>query len=151
MSKNQGFRGWYYFRMGWSTYFAFIFAAINTLTVTYYLAIENLPILKEIFPSFMGYVVIISIIGVPVLTLIGYLHYKKTASFKAESQVFYETNPYWNRMVKNTEITLPMCLIMMQLLTKISKNETLTKNEIDEIADMKDKLEKHIESNSTDS
>ena len=38
--------------MGWGTYFAFIFAAINTLTVTYYLAIENYPVLKAIFPSF---------------------------------------------------------------------------------------------------
>ena len=43
MSRNRGFRGWYYFRMGWSTYFAFMFAAINTLTVTFYLAIEKYP------------------------------------------------------------------------------------------------------------
>ena len=47
MQKKSGFRGWYYFRQGWSLYFAFILAAINTLTVTYYLAIENLPFLKE--------------------------------------------------------------------------------------------------------
>ena len=47
------YRSWYYFRTGWATYFAFILAAINTLTVTYYLAIENLPMLKEIFPSFI--------------------------------------------------------------------------------------------------
>ena len=33
-------------------YFAFIFAAINTLTVTYFLAIENYPALKAVFPSF---------------------------------------------------------------------------------------------------
>ena len=53
MSKNNlGFRGWYYFRTGWSTYFAFILAAINTLTVTYFLAIENYPSLKSIFPQF---------------------------------------------------------------------------------------------------
>ncbi|SVE64402.1 uncharacterized protein METZ01_LOCUS517256, partial [marine metagenome] len=43
MTKNTGFRGWYYFRIGYSSYFAFIFAAINTLTVTYFLAIENYP------------------------------------------------------------------------------------------------------------
>ena len=50
--KNLSFRGWYYFRTGWSTYFAFILAAINTLTVTYFLAIENYPSLKLVFPSF---------------------------------------------------------------------------------------------------
>ena len=52
MSKNKGFRGWFYFRTGWATYFAFIFAAVNSIIVTYYLAIENLPILKEVFPLF---------------------------------------------------------------------------------------------------
>ena len=42
LKKNIGFRFWFYFRSGWSTYFAFLLAALNTLTVTYYLAIENL-------------------------------------------------------------------------------------------------------------
>ena len=52
MNKNNLlFRAWYYFRMGWSTYFAFILAAINTLTVTYFLAIDNYPSLKSVFLS----------------------------------------------------------------------------------------------------
>ena len=34
VKNNLGFRSWYYFRTGWSTYFAFILAALNTLTVT---------------------------------------------------------------------------------------------------------------------
>ena len=50
VKNNLSFRGWFYFRMGWATYFAFIFAAINTLTVTYFLAIENYPFLTIIFP-----------------------------------------------------------------------------------------------------
>ena len=50
--KKLLFRAWFYFRNGWGTYFAFIFAAINTLTVTYFLAIEEYPILNSIFPSF---------------------------------------------------------------------------------------------------
>ena len=52
MKKHDtGYRGWYYFRNGWSIYFAFIFAAINTLVLTYYLAIERAPFLKDIFPN----------------------------------------------------------------------------------------------------
>ena len=62
---NIPFRSWYYFRIGWSTYFAFILAAINTLTVTYFLAIDNYPILKVIFPSFEIYIIIILVIGIP--------------------------------------------------------------------------------------
>ena len=82
-----GFRAWYYFRMGWSTYFAFIFAAINTLTVTYYLAIENYPALKEIFPSFEVYILIICSIGIPLLTIIGYTHFKRTKARKNKSLI----------------------------------------------------------------
>ena len=63
MRANSGFRAWFYFRQGWSTYFAFIFAAINTLTVTYYLAIENYPVLQEIFPTFGHYVITVIAIG----------------------------------------------------------------------------------------
>ena len=63
MSRSIGFRGWFYFRQGWSVYFAFIFAAVNTLTVTYFLAIENYPILKEVFPSFSHYIEIVVAIG----------------------------------------------------------------------------------------
>ena len=66
MKQNLFFRLWFYFRNGWSTYFAFIFAAINTLTVTYFLAIEEYPFLKDLFPTFVLYVVIVSSIGIPI-------------------------------------------------------------------------------------
>ena len=78
MGKNLGFRGWYYFRQGWSLYFAFIFAAINTLTVTYFLAIERIPFLTTIFPSFIHYVVITSSVAIPILVLVGYAHWKNS-------------------------------------------------------------------------
>ena len=102
--QNTGFRAWFYFRMGWSTYFAFIFAAINTLTVTYFLAIENYPLLKEVFPTFLIYVIIITAIGIPLLTLIGYVHFKRTAARKAEVDIGYETNVYQARTLVNSEI-----------------------------------------------
>ena len=86
----KGFRAWYYFRMGWGYYFAFIFAAINTLTVTYFLAIENYPALEVIFPSFEIYIIIICSIGIPLLVTIGYAHYKRTKARKDNS------NSHWN-------------------------------------------------------
>ena len=76
--------------MGWSTYFAFIFAAINTLTVTYYLAIENYPSLKEVFPSFEVYIIIICTTGIPLLTIVGYTHYKRTKARKAEVDILID-------------------------------------------------------------
>ena len=106
MTTSTGFRGWFYFRMGWSTYFAFILAAINTLTVTYFLAIDNYPILNTIFPSFEIYVLIITSIGIPLLIFIGYSHYKKTKAFRSEVDVLLETNPVLRRNAVNTDIIL---------------------------------------------
>ena len=108
------FRAWYYFRQGWSTYLAFVFAAVNTLTVTYFLAINRAPVLKEIFPSFAHYVIIISVIGIPALVLIGYLHYKKTSAYRAETDIVYETNPFVRRMFVNTEILVSLNLQLIE-------------------------------------
>ena len=134
MAKNNlMFRAWYYFRQGWSIYFAFILAAINTLTVTYFLAIDNYPSLKSVFPSFEQYVTIIVVIGVPLLIIIGYAHYKKTQGFKSEIDVLIETNPYQRRSVVNSEINLRLNLQLMSTLLKVAKKEDLSEEEIEEI------------------
>ena len=104
MRNSVSFRGWYYFRMGWATYFAFIFAAINTLTVTYYLAIEKYPVLTGIFPNFVQYVLIIAGIGIPILVIVGYVHYKRTQAFKSEADVLVESNPYQRRNIVNIQL-----------------------------------------------
>ena len=122
VKTSTGFRGWYYFRMGWSTYFAFILAAINTLTVTYFLAVDNYPALKIIFPSFEIYVLIIISIGVPLLIFIGYSHYKKTKAFRSEVDVLVETNPLMRRNVVNTDIILRLNTNLIALILKLSKN-----------------------------
>ena len=144
MGKNLGFRGWFYFRQGWSVYFAFIFAAINTLTVTYFLAIENYSFLKEVFPSFVHYVVIISAIGIPCLVFIGYAHYKRTPSFKAEADIQIEANPHFRRTLINTELLLSMFLEISQLTMKLSNNEKLTDKELDQLSKLQQKLNEHI-------
>ena len=144
MSRSIGFRGWFYFRQGWSVYFAFIFAAVNTLTVTYFLAIENYPILKEIFPSFFHYIVIVVTIGIPCLVLIGYAHYKRTASFKAEADIMIETNPHWRRILQNTEVLLPSYITLLELVVKISKNEKLSEDDMNQISNLKNNLDEHI-------
>ena len=132
-NENVGFRSWYYFRMGWGTYFAFIFAAINTLTVTYFLAIENYPALSTIFPNFFQYILIISCIGVPLLIIVGYVHYKRTVAFKSEIDIVLESNPYQRRNVVNISLILESILRTNQLLLKLSKNEKLSETEIGEI------------------
>ena len=133
MVKNTTFRGWYYFRMGWSTYFAFIFAAINTLTVTYFLAIENYPSLQAIFPSFIQYTVIIALIGVPLLVLIGYIHFKRTPSYRSEAAVTFESNPFARRTLINSELTLKINQELITLLLKMQKGEKINDKVIEQI------------------
>ena len=133
MNENVGFRSWYYFRMGWGTYFAFIFAAINTLVVTYYLAIERVPALLTIFPNFLHYILIISTIGVPLLIIVGYIHYKRTLAFKSEIDIVVESHPYQRRNIVNIHLILESIMQTNQLLLKLSKNEKLSETEIGEI------------------
>lgn len=144
MKRNLGYRGWFYFRQGWSVYFAFIFAAINTLTVTYFLAIENYPFLKEIFPSFLHYIIIVPLIGIPFLVLIGYAHYKRTASFKAEADINIEANPHFRRILMNTEVLLPSYLQLLELIVKLSQNEKLSEKDMNEISNLRNQLDEHI-------
>ena len=140
MKNSPGFRGWFYFRMGWATYFAFIFAAVNTLTVTYFLAIENYPFLTIIFPSFIQYVLIITSIGVPLLVLIGYVHYKRTTAFRAESAVQAESNPYQRRNIVNITILVALTVKLNEMMLKMAKNEKLTSKEIEEIEKLQNEI-----------
>ena len=139
MSTSTGFRGWFYFRMGWSTYFAFILAPINTLTVTYFLAVDNYPALKMIFPSFEIYVLIIISIGVPLLIFVGYSHYKKTKAFRSEMDVLIESNPFLRRNTVNADINIRFNLRLLDLILKLSK-DTISKEELKDMEKIKSEI-----------
>ena len=149
VKKNIWFRSWYYFRTGWSTYFAFILAAINTLTVTYFLAIDNYPVLKAVFPSFEQYIVIIVSIGVPLLVLIGFVHFKRTQAFKSEVDVLIESNPYQRRNTVNGEVNLRLNLKILAMMLKISRKESFSESEIQEIGELSDEIKNLSEKRNT--
>lgn len=145
MKQNLIFRAWYYFRTGWQIYFAFIMSAVNTLVVTYYLAIDNLPFLKEIFPSFIHYVSIISFIGIPILIIAGYVHFKKSAAFKSEADISIESNPHLRRILLNTEAIIQSDFKITQLIIKIINNEKLTEDEITEMVQLRLDISKYLD------
>ena len=145
MTKNTGFRSWYYFRIGYSSYFAFIFAAINTLTVTYFLAIENYPILKEVFPTFITYVVIIAGVGIPLLIGVGYFHFKRTPAYRSEAAVLFESNPFSRRMLVNTELTLKINQELIALLLKMQKGEKTNEESLEQIQKTQTEINKLVE------
>lgn len=143
MKKRLSFRAWFYFRMGWSTYFAFVLAAVNTMVVTYYLAIEKVPYLKEIFPTFTFYLATFVLIGIPVLILIGYAHYKLTPAISEEVEITTESNPYFFKIPPgwNTEIVFPLYRLLTEILLKLAKNEKLSDKEIQQVSELQNKID----------
>jgi len=140
VKKNLLFRSWFYFRTGWHTYFAFILAAINTLTVTYFLAVDNYPSLKTVFPSFEIYILIMLSIGIPLLVLVGFVHFKRSRSFKSEVDILVESNPYQKRNTVNSELNLRLNLKIVSMMLKVSRKENLSEAEIQEITKIYDEI-----------
>ena len=136
MTRVPGFRGWYYFRIGYATYFAFILAGINTLTVTFFLAVDNYPSLKLIL--------IIIAVGIPLLILVGYSHFKSglkhRGAFQSEVDILAENNPYQRRNTVNGELNLRLNLKLISMLIKISKKETLSEKDLQDIEKLYDEI-----------
>ena len=143
--KHLGFRGWFYLRQGWANYLTFLMGAVNTLTITYFLAIERYPFLESIFPNFLYYVLIMGSIAVPTLIIIGYVHWKRSAARKAEVDIFYETNPYIMRILVNTEMMIKLNLELTKKLYN-SDDKLLSKSEKEQLLEIQDELSKFVNS-----
>jgi len=139
--KNIGFRSWFYFRTGWSMYFAFILSAVNTLTVTYYLAIERAPVLKEIFPSFIIYVIFFIAIGVPILITAGLIHFKKTSARKAEVDIATETNPYVLRNLVNSELIINLNVRIAKIILNSEQGKKIDDEDLEKLQEVLDTTE----------
>ena len=141
---DVGFRGWFYLRQGWSNYLTFFMASINTLTVTYFLAVERYPFLETIFPNFLYYLIITTSIGIPSLIIIGYVHWKRSGARKAEIDITYEVNPYNAITLVNSELLLGMNINLISMLTKILNDEKLSQEEIDKIKTTQEEMSEFI-------
>ena len=143
-NASHVFRLWQYFRIGWATYFGFLFAATNTIVVTYYLAIDNMPFLQGIFPTFAHYVIMITLIGLPILIGAGYIHFKRSAGFRSEADIAIETNPHARRNLLNTEVIVAAYLFSNDLMMKILKDEKLTDEEMKKFAELQEKIKEYF-------
>ena len=143
--KKLLFRLWFYYRQGWGTYFSTIVAAANTLIVTYYLAIEKSEILRDAFPSFTLFALVVVGIALPILVGVGYIHYKKSPAFSTEVDINVEANPYMYKLVpgwmKNAQF--PMYLSMINMMIKISKNEKMNSEDMQMMSELQKDL-KHL-------
>lgn len=149
MNKNNlFFRFWYYFRIGWGTYFVFVLGAVNTLTVTYFLAVDNYPTLKQLFPSFEIYALYLTTILIPILIVVGYSHFKKTHAFKSEVDVIIESNPYQRRILVNTEATLSLNLKLINIIQKMAKDQNIDQEQLNELEKISEELSSYVDTRS---
>ena len=142
MKKSIPFRSWYYFRTGYTQYFAFIIAVMNMYTLTYYLVIENSSAINSVFSSFSTYVVVSSLIGIPILILLGFMHMRRSGAFRSESEITQESNPYNYKLLPGIHqvVSAPLLLELLKLLRK-SDNDVLTEEEIKRLSELETKLD----------
>lgn len=113
-------RLWYYFRLGYSTYLTFILGALNTLVVVWYLAIQQMPSIQNLFGHFIPFAVITTIVGTPLAIGIGWIHVKRSPAWSSELDISVEANPYNYKLVPGywRETIMPLYL---ELLVELSK------------------------------
>jgi hypothetical protein len=136
-------RLWYYFRLGYSTYLTFILGYFSTLVTVYYLAIRNLPTLLDVFPDFVPFAVLASVIGGPFAILIGWFHMKRTALFTSEVDINYESNPYLYKLPPGYTLQAwgPLYLeLLVQMERLLDKQELLTSDDKVRISVIKERL-----------
>jgi hypothetical protein len=138
------YRAWYYFRMGYATYLTYLIGYVSTLITVYYLAIKSVPPLLDIFPRFVPFALLATVIGVPLSVGIGWVHLKRSQLYSSEVDVGVEANPYNYRVIpgKEREAFAPFYLEMLTQIERLLDAQALLRDEDQKrISALKGKLE----------
>jgi len=138
------FRAWYYFRIGYGTYLTFLVSGVSLVVTVYYLAIRNIPMLETVFQSFTIFTVTAVVVGAPLSVLIGWIHLKRSAAWKAELDIGAEANPYNFKLPPGywIEVFTPLYLELLTLTSRLAQREgLLTDEERKKITYLEERLE----------
>lgn len=127
-------RLWFYFRVGYGTYLTFVLGFVSTLVTVYYLAIKSIPDLLSIFPRFVPFALLATVIGLPLSVGVGWIHYKRSPAFSSEADIVTEANPYYFKLPPgyNLEVLGPLYLEILVLLKKLVAGQEML-NEGDKV------------------
>jgi hypothetical protein len=127
LSLRSIYRAWYYFRLGYSTYLTFLLGYATTLVTVYYLAIKNIPSLLDIFPKFVPFAALATVIGVPLSVGIGWIHLKRSGLFSTEQDLSMEANPYLYKLQPGyaKEVTFPAAFLQLTIIRRLADNTGL--------------------------
>jgi hypothetical protein len=120
-------RLWFYFRIGYATYLTFVLGFVSTLVTVYYLAIKSIPDLLSLFPRFIPFAILASVIGLPLSTGVGWIHYKRSTAFSSEIDIQVEANPYYFKLTPgyNLEVLGPLYLEILVLLKRLAAGQQM--------------------------
>ena len=138
------YRAWYYFRQGYSTYLTFVLGYASTLVTVYYLAIQNMPPLLDIFPHFTEFAILATVVGAPLAVAIGWVHMKRSRLFSSEQDISVEANPYNYKLPPGYwgEAFMPVTLAQLRMLRKLSESRGfLTDTEKAQLDELEKKME----------
>ena len=124
-------------------YVVFMLGVLNTLTLTFYLIVDNYPELDSIFPNFTSYAMIISMVGFPLMILLGYMHIRRSSAYRSEVEVSIETNPYTYKLPPgiHREVLAPFFYEALGILKKTDTGEALSSEEIQSLNNLDKKLD----------
>jgi hypothetical protein len=127
------FRSWFYLRVGYGTYIAFLIGFVSNIIVIYKLAIADTS-LVSIFPHLTDFVLVAAIVASPISIIIGLYHMRRTAAFAADATVSMEANPYVYKIVpgKEREVSFPLSIMTARVLLKLA-GDKLTAQEKQEL------------------
>src|SRR5437879_13742648 len=96
------FRSWFYLRVGYGTYIAFLIGFVSNIIVIYKLAVADTS-LVSVFPHLTEFAVIAVVIASPISVIIGLFHMRRTAAFTPDPSVSIESNPHFYQILLGNE------------------------------------------------
>lgn len=141
--EDRIFRIWYYFRTGYATYFTFVLGIISFTTTTYYLAVNNMPFLSNIFPNVFTYMLFLVAVLPPLAIIVGWYHMKKSLAFPSQTSVMVESNPYTYKLQPgiSAELAWPMWELMLSIMDEtLGKSGNLSPEQREAIQNLRSKI-----------
>ena len=137
------FRSWFYLRIGYGTYIAFLIGFLSNIIVIYKLAIADTP-LVSLFPHLTEFTALAIVVASPISVIIGLFHMRRTAAYAADASVSTEANPYVYKITpgKEREVTFPLSIMTARVLLKMAGDKLTPeeKKELEEVLAKADKL-----------
>lgn len=142
------FRSWFYFRVGYGTYIAFLIGFASNLVVIYKLGIVGNKLFESFFYSLTVFSIVALVVTVPICISAGLYHMKRTGAFAADASVSLEANPYIYRIIpgKEREVFLPLWVITVRSLAKVlDRQQAMTQEERRELDEALEKANALLE------